>query len=412
MLKVEETTFWGVWDCTSCDKKDISGELVTCPACGNPRDVEELAGVREGTERKAITDKDELAVAKGGADWSCLRCGSGNRITDPKCKKCGSPWTDNVRWEAAERPHEPDNRPILPDVHSGAFEKCLDEAEKGQRSNEQFAKRVQDLATIWVVLLGMLLLSIGGYAIWWGFQTYDVNGSVTEMNWAHTVWQDRFNPVTKEGWHDDLHVHNPVFPVNGLGEVAGVDNVRNCHPKFHHTRHYTCGTERVCSMKIRQVADGQTCRPTRNCRTSSNGNGSYTQRCTSSTSCSTKYRSESYRDCQDETKWCDEPIYEKWCDYDTWEWQTIDTKHDMGSGPETRWPPVELGLWDRRRTAGDYAVRIAYKSSGKPYIYEEKPTTEDIYKTWSVKEPVTVVIYNLGVVAEIKRPTQPIRHPL
>ncbi|MCY1006739.1 hypothetical protein OV079_14495 [Nannocystis pusilla] len=39
-------TAWGLWDCTRCGQKDISGRDKRCPSCGDPREQHELDAMR------------------------------------------------------------------------------------------------------------------------------------------------------------------------------------------------------------------------------------------------------------------------------------------------------------------------------------------------------------------------------
>jgi hypothetical protein len=78
----------GRWDCSSCGSTAIYGRHVDCPGCGRPRP----AGVRFYLTDNApvVTDPQQLAEARAGADWICAHCEASNRATLHACGGCGA----------------------------------------------------------------------------------------------------------------------------------------------------------------------------------------------------------------------------------------------------------------------------------------------------------------------------------
>lgn len=78
----------GRWDCASCGSKAIYGRHVDCPGCGRPRP----AGVRFylTDDAPVVTNPEQLAEARAGADWICAHCDASNRATRTDCGGCGA----------------------------------------------------------------------------------------------------------------------------------------------------------------------------------------------------------------------------------------------------------------------------------------------------------------------------------
>jgi len=414
-------TFWGIWSCTSCDKTSISGELKACPACGNPREKDELAAVKLGravdptTGRvladDAIRDPQKLSDALAGPDWSCTACGSGNRAGALNCKKCGGPnelvvAAAHMVYDFAARRVAPEaERESRPSSSSSSPPKLPpprlppDLEPDGEAPRGRPAWFAAALGTL-TVLVGTPLLLLAGYGLWWAFQTHDANGVVTGLRWEQRIYVDNWQVVTKEDWRDSLSLQPTVFPKDGKGEQGGVDNIRSCRDKWHHDRRYACGTTRECRPATRQVKDGETCQ--QRCSTRSNGNGSFTETCRDV--CSPRYRSESYTSCKDETKYCTEAVTKKWCSYDTWVWNEVDKKVLSGTDDDPRWPTVTLGPLDRLRRDADYRVDVAYTDAGEAAETYTSSSTEAEFRTWHKGDPAIVAIFNLGAVADVRHP--------
>ncbi len=247
------------------------------------------------------------------------------------------------------------------------------------------------------VIVGVLLLVFIVYAIWWSLQTYNANGSVSSMKWEQRVHKDNWQELTKQDWQENLSLRRTTMPTNGPGESAGIDNIRGCTSKYHHTRHYVCGSDRVCHDATKQVANGESCHDS----CSSNHNGSRTCH----EVCSTKYKTVHYDKCGMENRYCDERITKQWCLYDTWQWQQVDVATRSGADSDPQWADVSMGPLDRLRRDADYRVDVSYRLDGEKYETFIEPKTEAEFRTWHRGDPATVVIYNVGAVSEVKHPT-------
>jgi hypothetical protein len=250
------------------------------------------------------------------------------------------------------------------------------------------------LGKVAMVLIGSVFFCCGGTVALgiWGSMTHETTGQVVSTEWKHTLYQERFTRVTLEDWADSLHSQSPRMPVNGLGEVAGVENIRGCVSRQRTTRKVADGTERVCSTKTRSKA----CGTEEKCHTRNKGNGFKEEVCQDVT----KYCSESYEDCRNETRYRQVPVYEQKCSYDTFQWKEV-TKRDAEGrdGEPPRWPELSVTPEDRLRREGKYTLQIEYDGGKEKTTFE--PKTEQEYLSWKKGQQVALTVTNTGTVKQI-----------
>lgn len=66
-------------------------------------------------------------------------------------------------------------------------------------------------------------------------------------------------------------------------------------------------------------------------------------------------------------------------------------------------PTVATGPLDRLVRHETYSVNIQYKDGSLPETYTETVPSESAFQTWAVGEPVTLMVRNMGTVAEVQR---------
>ncbi|WP_375767740.1 hypothetical protein NR798_39630 [Archangium gephyra] len=363
----------GTWNCTSCDTRDILARHRSCPSCNNPReetgqesefdfgDVDPSSGK---SRREGVTDEKALSAANAGADWFCDYCSASNRGDTPICRNCRAERsaTSRALTEGAEEPLEPSAPPPPPPL-----------ARQGSRK--------------WLYV-GLGLLAFFGTCMMWGSRTHGVTGQVTTTEWTRTVHRETFQRVSREGWRSELSTRSPRMPVNGTGEVAGVENIRSCFPRQRGTRQVADGTERVCSTKTRQ----EKCGTQEKCTRKKMANGYMKETCRDEP----KYCSKSYQDCDMRTRYRSEPVFDVSCTYDTYVWQQVDTRVESGRDGAPRWPALEPGAYDRLRREEKYAVHIGYEDDGdgKEHVHEPKSETE--FLAWKKGQAVPLEVNNFG----------------
>ena len=82
------------WKCAQCAHDNIPGLVKKCPTCGDPRNTNLSPSERPylPSDARELTDKDELARAHAGKDWTCGFCGECNdgnfaNCTNPNCAR-------------------------------------------------------------------------------------------------------------------------------------------------------------------------------------------------------------------------------------------------------------------------------------------------------------------------------------
>ncbi len=363
----------GTWNCTSCDQRDIPARLRSCPSCNNPREETgqesefEFGGVDAATGkslREGTQDEKALSAAGAGADWFCNFCGASNRGDAPKCRHCRADREDSSRALAADA--DPADAPPPPPPP---------------------AKKTGVGRILLYVGAGLLLTC--GMCLFWGGRTRDVTGKVTDTEWTRTVHQERFQRVQREGWRNELRTTPPRMPVNGQGEVAGVENIRACTMRQRGTRQVADGTERVCSTKQRKVQ----CGTEEKCTRQKMGNGFMKETCDDVP----KYCNESYQDCEDRTRYRAEPVFDTSCTYDTYAWTPVDQRTESGRDSAPRWPSLSTGVLDRLRREEKYTVRIGYEKDGAQQ-HELTPKDEAGFLAYKKGQSVPLKVNNFGSV--------------
>jgi hypothetical protein len=364
----------GTWNCSSCGTEGILARHKRCTTCNNPRELTDkesefdFGGVDERSGKslkEGVTDAKALELAAAGEDWFCAYCGAANRGDAPVCKQCSAQRTD----DAGRMPVDDEPSPPPPP------------RKKTRRGG--------------LMVVGGILLTLSCCGVFglWATQTHDVDGRVTGTEWQRAVYQERFQPVTQEGWQDELVRTAPRMPVNGTGEVAGVENVRGCVSRQRGTRQVADGTERVCRTKTRRVA----CGTEEKCTRRKLNNGYMQEECKDVT----KYCDERYEDCQNETRYRTEPVYAQRCSYDTHEWKEVGRREASGRDDAPRWPEVKgLGPHDRLRREEKYAVHIEYERKGLQQ-HTLAPGTEAEFLSWRKDQLVTVQVDNLNTVQAV-----------
>ena len=74
------------WTCPNCDTRNKGG-VKTCENCGAPQP--ENVQFELPSERKLVTDKEQIRAAQGGADIHCPFCGTRNPASAKTCSQCG-----------------------------------------------------------------------------------------------------------------------------------------------------------------------------------------------------------------------------------------------------------------------------------------------------------------------------------
>jgi predicted nucleic acid-binding Zn ribbon protein len=414
------------WNCSDCGQKDILGRHKRCPSCGSPREKGEMqmGGLDRGSYDAAghnraatVTDPKLLELATAGYDWFCSHCGSGNKGNGDRCSACGGPRYGEATENHPEIPSTPPS-PKMKDIpysfdDSGIYgESSRTEKESSSAWDRREERERKKSRKMMVYLsVGSLLLLCGVVFTLWALRTHEVQGEVSSLSWTQETVQQRWTQGTVPGWEHQTAQHAEIPPANGEGERAGMVAINgSCHQAHYTDERYVCGSHQECHPKTRteSYSCGESC--------SDNGNGFAT--------CRPKTCTRSVPDgqtCRQVTDYCTRPIYKTQCNYQTQQWQTIDTKKASGTGTDTSWPDLTPSLLDRLRYRATYEAVIAYHDRGKDKTTSHDPVrnkdglltiaeakaAEKTYRTWNVKDTVVLEINNLGGLHEVRRGALP-----
>jgi|SRR6218665_2776548 len=372
----------GTWNCSSCDTKGILARHKRCPNCNNPReltddesefDFGDTDAATGKSLREGVTDEKALELARAGVDWFCAYCGASNRGDQSRCKQCKAERSQDSKALREKELPGPAPRPV---------------PQQGSSKKGTFTK-------VGLALLGGLFFCCFGTMIYgvWMTRTNDYPGQLVGAEWKRSVIQERFSPVTLEGWKDELRPQPPRMPVNGAGEAAGVQNIRSCVSSRRGSRQVADGTRQVCRTKTRKKA----CGTEEKCQTRDKGNGFREEVCKDVT----RYCDESYEDCRDETRYRDEPIYALKCSYDAYQWKEVARREASGrDGEPPRWPELSMKGEDRLKREESYKLLVEYEKGGRKQAPLELKTEQE-FLAWKKGQSVSVTVTNGGDVKQL-----------
>jgi hypothetical protein len=355
----------GKWNCTSCDTKGILGRHKRCPSCGNPREENSESNFNFGEQSstgksmsKTVTDSDVLELATAGRDWFCSFCESANIGNKPTCTSCG-----------ASRELESESKPPDSQTETGT--------PKGQ------------LSSFLTILLFSLISCCCGFG-WWADQAVPGMAKVVEKSWERTIEPEQFVTVTLRAWKSDLQPIKSVMPVNGVGEIAGVENIKDCFEKQRGVNRVPIGTEVVCRTETRSIE----CGTTEQCTINDLGNGMAEEVCDDVV----EYCDEEYEDCHNETQYREDPIYEQYCSYDTFQWKKLPTISLAKKDDNPQWPAIDEQRNQRFIKTENYTVHMTVEHQEELLTWDYQTISLQEFQRYQVTQKVDVEITNLDIV--------------
>ena len=189
----------GRWDCPTCGTQGILGRYRECNNCGAPRPE----GVRFYLPENApnVTNTEQLAIAKAGADWICEYCGASNRTKEENCVECGAP-KSNV--QQAVREYNTENIPRSPQTPSSPKRKSTSSIPTSLVRSSMSAAKGKGRGYRW--LLGTVAIAVSfaaslviGSAIFF-FNPIAVEATVSGLSWERKVTIEKLTTVTESDW--------------------------------------------------------------------------------------------------------------------------------------------------------------------------------------------------------------------
>lgn len=286
-----------LWDCSSCGTRKLLGKTHRrCPNCGAAQDAKKRYFPPPGEE---VAVEGHVFV---GVDWTCGACQTPNSRAAEFCVNCGNPREGNadVRLvtdagataDAGQTPAatmaspllEPETARPMPSFRFAAETREADEAANEAAAGPRRGFKGRIAAGVTSLLIGFGALT----ALW----TKDVEVAVERHEWVREIDVERMAARADSAWCDSMP-----------GDAYDVSRTRE-------------------ERSRNQVADGEECHDVR----SDNGDGTFS----TSTECSTKYRSE--------------PVYDDRCHFTVNRWGLERTARNTGFGlfPEPAWPATYM----------------------------------------------------------------------
>ena len=183
-----EKLVMGYWDCPVCGKKEIRGDVVSCPSCGRARgDVQfYLKGYTEGThlseeENAALDvetiDEEKAAETSRNPDWYCSFCNSLNSDKSEVCTTCGASRADS---------------------ESNYFDelKKRKEKEAAEIAAQPRPATPRKKRPVWLIPVILLAVGLLVFLLW----PKTVKGSVSAVSWTRTVEIEQYRSFSESGW--------------------------------------------------------------------------------------------------------------------------------------------------------------------------------------------------------------------
>lgn len=429
------------WFCTNC-KADNYGDEGTCHHCHAPRGAsdEELRQILDDRTFKAYMDGDQGATATLIAqfgEYAGMRAASGlsfdqdaNHVNQlAQAQQGRSAFKAEMSQERAHAARPEWESSDLP-TSVASFERTHGEdAQKAKKRSR--TKKIAGAGAAAVLLSGGGLTGVGI----WGSQTTRELGHIEQLSWERHIYEERWTPVIEEGWERDLNERDEISPVDGKGEVAGVQII-SCQPKHHHYEDYVCGTMEVSCTHMESYTESYSCTREESysesyscsrsesyqcgetCSTSRGSNGMATRSCSpkmcsrsiSDTCTRTAYRSvpdtcsrtlqRPIHSSDTVDKICQRSIEASSCTYHTQVWQASDHHEASGTSKPAAWPEGSLEHLERERREDTYYMTVLYdeEEEDKPPYTERTPIALELFTRYEKGIPVTFIINNFGII--------------
>ena len=218
----------GRWDCFVCGHIGNLGPETHCSKCDSSRPKDVVFYLPD--DAKIVTEKEEKATAKAGADWICSYCQSHNKTAETVCSTC-----NNDREVDQEKELEVLDISMedLPNVGARGITRSIPKA-KTEITDKK--------AGFWKYILSAT--GLGG-VFWWlfGFSTA-IEVPVTQMYWEREIEVLQYKEVEEESFDlpqgaTDVQQFRAVHHYNK--EVIGYDTQTRVKQVKVGERDYVCG---------------------------------------------------------------------------------------------------------------------------------------------------------------------------
>ncbi|MRR29474.1 zinc ribbon domain-containing protein [bacterium] len=206
------------WVCPRCGSKN-PGPQKTCTNCGGPQPQDVKFQQREG--QQLIKGEEAEKIAQTAPDVHCAFCGTRNKADASVCVQCGADLKQGTKREAGEVVGAFSSSPV-PDKPcptcgqlnpAGALtcKNCGASLVAPTVATPQFAvpstRQPVKLSPVMIVvgiigLIGVIILCVvAANALG---RTENVSASVQSTNWTTQLAVEEFQPVTLQGWAENI----------------------------------------------------------------------------------------------------------------------------------------------------------------------------------------------------------------
>lgn len=312
------------WTCKRCGTRN-PGLQKKCTGCGSP--MSEQDKFEAPVQQQLITDAAQLAQAESGPDIHCPYCGARSPAGSARCVQCGASLTDAKAREAGQvvGAFQAGAAPTVacpycqaPNPPNAArCQKCGGALQKPVAAAPKPAPAGTALG---LGLAGAAVLALCICAIGWivlSGRTTDTPAVVQSVAWERIIQIEELRPVEHQDWEDQLPA-----------------NVRtgSCEKKFRRMQSEPApGAEKVCGTPY-TVDQGS-------------GVGKVVQDC--------QYK-----------------VYDNWCTYTRDEWTVVDQAIAHGSDANPYWPDPSLRSGQRAgQRAEKYIVTFSANDKRDAFTY-------------------------------------------
>lgn len=327
------------WVCKRCQARN-PGTQKTCSGCGAV--ISDKDQFQAGADQQLITDPNQLAMARAGADKHCKFCGAGNPAAAEVCGHCGANLNQgHARAAGADMGHHrtgpaPDVMcPFCRTMNPAASRTCRNcnanlpmtpagpmggamgagAMGAGAHANAQAKSSGTSGAKVGCAIAGLLGLV---FIIFLGvkcFSSKDAFAVVEAASWERSIAISERRPTTESDWADQI----PSDAKKG-----------SCSRKVRRTQSEPAAdAEKVCD-KAKMVDQG-------------NGTAKVVQNC--------QYK-----------------VYDSWCEYTTLKWKEVDKAVARGNDLDPKWPSVRLSANQKEGDRSE-TYKVVFNSGGKQYTY-------------------------------------------
>jgi hypothetical protein len=345
---MEEVIKEGRWRCPNCGALN-RGRDVKCPGCGQARENVEF---EYDEAAPAVTAAEELAVARGGADWVCAFCGTSNRAGHPACRQCSAAAADGAARQVRDLPLGPET-PAPAVAPSSPWPRRL--------------------------VLGFfgLMFLLG----WFGSCESNRQVTLEAASWTRTIEVEKQLPVTEEGWQLPSEARE-------LSRTQAV----------HHHVSVPIGTRPVTKVSHEKVKVGTKKQKT---GVKDMGNGYFKEIYEEVP----VYEQRRREHVVQETVYRKDPVYQTRYTYEVMKWKTVRTERAGDEGTSPVWPDPRLGEGEREGKRTE-TCRCVFKdeSKGEKHDLDLDAAT---FMTLKVGDRVPGVFNGFGKLLRLEKPQQP-----